>query len=179
MKTYLLYGAASAIAGFLLTLVFYLLGFHDTAAKAQSVNWLANLLLIAINVVVLVMGIKARRAQVPPHEDFGYGRALGAGVLITLFAALFGIVSSVLYFGVINPDFSRVMADGQIAQMEGKGMPAAQLEAAEKGIRFMMRTPVFAAFGFIASLFFGTVLSLIIAAFTKRAATTPVPPPPL
>lgn len=173
MKTYLTYGFAMALAGALVTLVLFFLGFHSDPAKVQTGNWISTPLLIIITVVCLVLGTKARRAEVPATEEFGYGRALGSGVMIVLFSALFGIVTTLLYATVINPGFADVLVQAQAAQMEAKGIGSAQIEQMEKGMRFMMKPPMMAVFGFVSTMFWGAVVALITSAFLRRPAAEP------
>lgn len=177
MKTYLTYGFAMAIAGALLTLVLYFLGFHSDPAKVQMGQWISLPAFVAITVICLVLGTKARRAEIPPTEEFGYGRALGSGVLIVLFAALFGIVTNALYFSLINPGFADVMVQAQTDKLVAKGVGSTQIEQMEKGMRFMMKPPILAVFGFLQGMFWGTLIALITSAFLKRPAAAPAQPP--
>jgi hypothetical protein len=176
MKIPLLYGLYMTLAGFVLTLVLYFLGFHTDAAKLPSAQWISNIGLLVICVTFIVLGTKAQRAQTPLTEDFGYGRALWTGVKIAFFAALFGIVTNFLYTRVINPGFTDVIVQAQLDKMEAKGMSSAQIEQAEKGVRFFMGPIMMSCFVFIGSIFWGTLLSLITAAFLKRkpVAVTPL-----
>lgn len=170
MKTYLTYGFAMALGGALFTLVLFFLGFHSDPAKLQTGQWISIPVLILITVVCLVLGLKARLADVPVTEDFGYGRALGNAVMIVLFAAIIGIATNLLYFMVINPGFVDVAVQAQIDKLEAKGMSGTQIEQAEKGIRWMMKPPILACFGFISGMFWGTLIALITAAFFRRPA---------
>src|SRR5215217_3994138 len=102
MKTYLTYGLAMAIAGALLILMLYLLGFHSDPAKLETAQALGMIGGLVIGVVCITLGIKARRAELPLTENFTYGRALGTGVMIALFASLFGLVTSFAYAKFIN-----------------------------------------------------------------------------
>lgn len=177
MKIPLLYGLYMTLAGFLLTLALYFLGFHADAAKLQQAQWVSNIGLLVICVTFLVLGTKAQRAQIPTTDDFGYGRALWTGVKIAFFAALFGIVTNFLYTRVINPHFTEVIIQAQLDKMEAKGMSSAQMEQAEKGVRFFMGPIMMSCFVFIGGIFWGTILSLITAAFLKRKATGVQPEP--
>lgn len=176
MKTTLFYGFIMALVGTLLAYALYFLGFHDSAEKlstAQTIGFVAGL----INwVVCLFLGIKARRDEVPAHEAFGYGRALGAGTLIALWGSIFGSISHVIYMVFINPDFRDVIVQGELAKMEAKGVPAAQIEQAEGMVR-MMTGPIPQG---IFALIFGFILcflvALVIAAFVRRPATATPPP---
>jgi hypothetical protein len=175
MKTYVTYGFYMALAGFVCTLLLYFAGLHESAAKMQTANWLGSLLGLIVGITVLALGIKARRAQVPPTEEFTYGQALGAGVLISLFAALFGIVTNYVYFQLINPGMVEVMVQAQLDKMEAKGMSGSQLEQAEKGIRMFMRPVFMSIVGFVMGIFWGTVISLVEAAILKRKAVEAPP----
>lgn len=169
MKTYLTYGVVMAIAGVLLNLVLYFAGYHSDASKLGVAQLIGGLGGIAISITCIVLGMRARRAEVlATNEDFGYGRALGAGVMITLFAALCGMLTGYLYMHVINPGMIDVMVQGQIQKMEATGASADTIEKMEDITRKMMNPAVMTAMGFVSAMFGGTVISLITAAFVKR-----------
>lgn len=176
MKTYLVYGFAMALASALLTLALYFLGFHSDPTKFGPAQAIAGVVGVLIAVICIVLGTKARRAELPATEDFGYGSALGAGVMITLFSALFGIATTYLYFQVINPGFNDLMMQVQVEKLEAKGMSGQQLEQAENIMRKMMSPMMQSVWAFIGSVFFGTIISLITAAFLKRRASDQQPP---
>lgn len=175
MKTYLTYGFAMALAGGLITLALYFLGYHTDPQKAASAQWVALPFYLAATIILLVLGIKARRAELPLSEPFGYGRALGAGVMIILFSALFGIVFTYLYFQFINPGFPDVMVQVQAEKMEAKNLGATQIEQMERFTRMMMKPPVMAIFGFFQSMLVGTIIALITATFLRRPASSEPP----
>lgn len=167
-----------AFAGALLAIGLYLLGFHSDPEKFGTAQWVGTLGGLTIGVVCITLGIKARRAAAPVTEDFGYGRALGTGVLIALFSSLFGIATSLLYSTLINPGFVDVIVQAQVAKLEEKGLSAAQIEGAEKMIRTMSSPGIQSVFSFFGGLLFGTLISLVTAAFLKRpAAAAPLEPP--
>ncbi len=86
MKTYLTYGFYMALGSALVVFALYFLGYHSEPSKLGTAQVIQSVCGLAIGVTCTVLGVKARRAELPPTEDFGYGRALGAGVMITLFA---------------------------------------------------------------------------------------------
>ena len=181
MKTYLLYGLAWAIGGFVLMTVLYLLGFHSDTTKFTAAQIIGGLGGFIIAVTCIALGTKARRAQVPATEDFGYGRAFGAGIMITLFGALFGSLTAYTYAKFINPEFVDVIVQAQVQKLEEKNLSAAQIEGAEKMIRSMSSPGVQALFGFLGSLMFGAIISLVTAAILKRPAVPEAlaTPPPI
>jgi hypothetical protein len=174
MKTYATYGFYMSLASALLVFALYFMGFHSEASKLSTAQTIQMVCGFAIGTTFIVLGIKARRAEVPAIEDFGYGRALGTGVMITLFAALFGTIFNYLYSAVINPNYVEVMLQAQTMKFEEKGMSGEQIDRAIGMMRGMMKPAIQAAFGFIAGMFFGTLISLVAAAFLKRPATDEV-----
>lgn len=176
MKTPLTYGFMMAIAGAVLAISLYLLGYHSDASKFGTAQIIGTVGGLAIGISCITLGVKARRAEVPAHEPFGYGRALGTGVMIALFASLFGIVTNFAYVKFINPGITDMIVQAEIAKLEAKGLSGAQLEGAEKMIRVMTGPVAYTAMGFLAGFCFGTVISLVVAAFLKRPATADAPP---
>jgi hypothetical protein len=174
MKTSVTYGFYMSLASALLVFALYFMGFHSEASKLGTAQTIQTVCGLAIGITFVVFGTKARRAELPATEDFGYGRALGAGVMITLFAAIFGVVFNYLYSAIINPNFVEVMVQAQTLKFEEKGMSGEQIDRAVGLMRGMMKPGIQAAFGFIFGLFFGTLISLVTAAFLKRPATDEV-----
>jgi hypothetical protein len=176
MKTYLTYGSAMAGGGFVLVLVLYILGFHSDAAKISTAQWIQGVLGLGIGITCIVLGTKARRESVPAEEEFGYGSALGTGVMITLIAALIGIATNLIYTQLINPGMTDLVMQAQIAKWEAAGLSSARIEQAEGMMRKMMSPAVQVAFGFCAGMIFGTLISLVSAAFLKRPAKDELEP---
>ena len=171
MKTYLTYGFYMALGGALLILLLFFLGLHSDPAKLSTAQWVQGIVGLGISVACIVLGTKARRAEVPATEEFGYGSAFGAGVMIVLFAALFGIGTTLLYSTVINPHFTEVIQQAQADKLEAKGVPADKIEQIQKMTATMMKPAVQAIFGFVVGMIFGTIVSRITAAFLKRPAS--------
>jgi len=180
MKTYLTYGFAMAFGGALVVFAMFFLGLHDKPEKLDTAQSIQTVFGLATGIICIVLGTKARRAESPSTRDFGYGSALGAGVMITLFAAVIGLFTNYLYSAVINPNFGAVMIAAQALKLEASGVPADKIEQIQKMTGIMMKPPVLAAIGFMSGLFFGTLISLVTAAFLTRPADgDPETPPAL
>ncbi len=175
MKTYLTYGFVAALCNTLLAVVLFFLGFHSDVEKLSTAQWLGWIGSLIISVTCIVLGTKARRAEIPASETFSYGRAFGAGVMIALFAALFGAIGHFLYMSMINPGMTDVIIQSQIAQLEASGMSSSQIESAEAITRKMMHPAVQAAFAFVFGFIFNLVIALITSAFLKRSEVPPLP----
>lgn len=180
MKTSLTYGAAMAIAGAVLTLVLYLAGFHDSVEKMKPAQWVGSIGGIAIGISCLTLAMRDKRANHPVDSDWGYGSALGAGVLTALFGSLFGTVTAYVYFALLNPGFSDVVFQAQVAAMESKGMTAAQIEKIEPMLRKWMSplamTLMQGFMGFIWSLLLSLVLAIFVRKRPAPAGSGEIPP---
>jgi Protein of unknown function (DUF4199) len=177
MKIPLTYGALMAVASSLVTLLLFFLGYHSDAAKMQSIQPVQLIVVLAISFAGITMGMRARRAQIPPHEPFSYGRALGTGVLIGLCAALFGAAFNMLYATVINSGFNDVMMQMQTDKLEAKGMSSDQIEKASGMMKMMFNPIIQFIFALIIGTFSAFIISLIAAAFVKRPDRASIAPP--
>ncbi len=174
MKTYLTYGFGIALGGALITMVLYLLGFHNDPSKVGTAQWIGGVAALAVTVIGIVLGTQAKRATVPPTEDFGYGRAFGAGVAISFFCSVFSAIFNFLYAQVINPAFRDVMMQAQTAKWEAAGLSSAQIEQAQHMMQMMGSPVVQCVFAIIFGVVIGSIISLITAACLKRPATAEV-----
>lgn len=173
MKTCALYGFISALAGAFLTLIQYFLGWHSDAAKLGLANGAGFFVGMAIYIVCIALGAKARRQETPAADAFGYGRALRAGLGVALFSTLIGTAFNYCYNAFINPAFVDIMLQDRLTKMEASGMSGDKLDKAEAFTRVMFN-PVPMAISFVVvGLVFGLVISLIVAAVVKREAALP------
>ncbi len=174
MKTCALYGFISSLAGAFIILALYFLGFHSDQAKLGAAKAIGGFGGIACAVVITSLGVRARRDELPASEEFGYGSALWAGVVIAFVASFLSALFSYVYYAFINPGFSEILIQDAMAKVEAKGISGPQLEKIEGFNRFIF-TPVWESiFALIFGFIFGVVLALIIAAFLKRPAPAKV-----
>jgi hypothetical protein len=170
MKTTFFYGLIIAIANILLNYVMYFLGFHDSVEKFPTGQMIVGIAGLVIGVVGLVLAIRARRAETPATEGFGYGRSLFAGVLTAFWCTCFTMFSWVIYLAFVNPGVREIMVQSELAKLEAKGLSSTQIEQAEGMIRMMMGPVPQALIGFCFSLIIWTLIALIVAAFIRRPA---------
>ncbi len=168
MKTSLTYGFIIALCGALISMGSYFAGWHDTPDKLDLAHNLGTVLGLIVAIVGIVLGIKEKRSLLPADASWGYGSALGTGILIGLFAAILGSIYSYCYFAFINPHITDVIYQAQVAKMEAKGMSAEQIERAEPMMRKFMGPVFITISSFVIGFVVNTVLSLIIAAFLKN-----------
>ncbi|PTX97939.1 DUF4199 domain-containing protein [Opitutus sp. ER46] len=183
MKTPLLYGALIALVGALLTFGLYFAGYHDTPEKMKAMQWLPGVVGLIASIICLALAMRERRVDFPADRTWGYGSALGTGVMTGLWAALFSAIVAFVYFVIVNPNFSETLHELQIASLVDKGMSQSQIDAAAPMMRKMSApipmTIMQTVFGFIWSV----ILALIIAIFFRKPLRTAEvavdAPPPL
>lgn len=164
MSTTLLYGLILAAANIVLTLVGYFLGYQTEKIHAGA--WFGFLPFI-LSVVILWLGIRAVREE-NDQKALSYGRGVGTGMLIALYAALVGSLYVYLHFTFINPNYSDYLIEASRVRWAQAGMPEASMETAEKAVRLMTRPALQAVSVFVFSLISSLIISLITAAFLKQ-----------
>ena len=178
MKLYVTYGFFMALAGAVLTLALFALGYHtDNIAAGEKWAYLG----IVIAVAGTALGMREWRNEVG-KGIMSYGRGLGTGILICVWSALFTAIFNAIYFTVINPGYSEAMVQYKLTEMQQKNMPPQAMEQAEHIMRLFMKSPVLVIMGFIMTVIFGVVISLILAAIFKSegnqsTASAATPPP--
>jgi hypothetical protein len=170
MGTKFTYALILTIAGAVLNLLLFFTGYQtEKLAVGQYFQWFGFVIMIAI----LFLGIKAVREE-SPGQYMSYGKGVGTGVLISLMSGLMSAVYSYIHFKYVNTEFADYQIELARAKWEEMGMGAAQIEQAEGFSRAMMGPVASAVMTPIFVLFFGLIISLIVAAILKR----PAPPEP-
>jgi hypothetical protein len=173
MNTALFYGIVLALANIVLALVGFFLGFQtDKLAEGQWFNWLSLVAMVGIT----WLGIRAVREEAA-DKSLSYGRGVLAGFLISVCSGVTGAVYTFIHFRFINPNYADYYLDFVHQKWAEKGMGDAQMEAAEKGIRFMMSPGIMSVIGLFLAIIFGLAATLILAAILKRTpGRAPIPP---
>lgn len=166
MGTKYTYALILAIVGAAFRLLMYFTGFEtEKLATGQHINWL----MLPIVFVIYWMALKAVREE-RPHQAMSYGQGVGAGVVISLISSVISAAYTYVHLKFINVNF----ADYQMALVREQwieaGLSDAAMEQAESFTRMMMGPGISAGVAIIAGVFFGLIISLIVAAFVKRAA---------
>jgi len=173
MKLYVTYGFLITLGSAILTMAMFALGYHsENIAMGQKIGWLG----IVISVAGIAFGMREYRREAG-QGVMSYGRALGTGLLISLWTALFSTIFNLAYFKFINPGFSEAMVQFQLAEMERKGLPANAIDQAEGMIRMFMSTPMMMIMGAFMVVLSGFIISLVLAAIFKSKADAVATPP--
>ncbi len=172
MGTKFTYALIMTVAGAAFQLLLYFTGFQtEKLATGQYLNWIGFIIMI----VVLTLGIKAVREEAP-DKSLSYGKGVGTGALISLISGLMSSVYNFIHFKFINTEFADYQMELIRAKWAEAGMPEAQMEQAEGFTRAMLGPIAQAIMTPVMAVIIGTVISLIAAAFLKRAAQPPPPP---
>ncbi|MFW5793054.1 MAG: DUF4199 domain-containing protein [Bacteroidota bacterium] len=160
-KPALQYGLILAFGLILISLIFYLTG----NATSRYAGWISYPVIIA----VLIIGIIKYRNEV--NDGYiSYGKSLGLGTLIGLFAGIFYAVYAFLFFYAIGPeviDEILIKAEETIL-MQNPNISTAELDMALKMTKIFtnpIMLPIVSIFNYT---FMSFIFSLIISIFLKR-----------
>ncbi len=165
------YGGIGALILIALGLALHLAGITDPASGNQSGNWINSLIQLAVMFGVIFMAVKQHRDQ-----DLGgfikFGRGFGLGFSVTLVVALITAVWTFLFFTVIEPDLIGEIMDMSKEQiMDQQGVSASEAEEMMKPMSFIFNPVSFTLFGFLGTLFFGLIISLVVAGISQKQPT--------
>ncbi len=153
----LTHGLLTGVGLILLTLLIYLL-------DLMAIQWLSYL-----SYAILIAGIIYGTIQFRNEQSGGYisyGRALGYGTLVSVFAACISGLFVYLFYAVIAPD-----AMEQLKTLAAEKIIETNPEITDEQLDMVLRftNPVLMFISTIFSLsFIGFVFSLVTAAFLKR-----------
>lgn len=168
MNTTFFYAVALALSNIVFSLVGFFLGYQTD--KMVEGRWF-GLLSFVVMIAIIWLGIRAVREEAK-DKSLSYGRGVGTGTLIALYAGLIGAVYMYIHFAFINPNFADYAVDAARQQWAAKGMNDSQMQAAEKITRVFSNPAVLAILGVIGTPIIGAVISLVLSAFLKRDART-------
>ena len=166
MKTSLKWG----IIGGVLLIIFQLLKYLLAENYFDS-NWVDYLVPTVLLILVIVMAQKEHRDN-ELNGRMTFGRALGVGVLVSLFA---GILGAIYTFVFMNFILSPVEMEKFIGMAMEKGRESSSVELSddaiemqEKMVRFMFKPLILAGMGIFGTTFTGAIISLITGAIIHK-----------
>jgi hypothetical protein len=158
-KANLTNGLILGLIGIVYTLTLYFLDL--------SFNKNLGYLFMVAQAVVLFFLIRSYRNNYL-HGMITYGQAVGAGVIICLYYAIIATAFTMFLATVIDPNFF----DKSIAVTEEmylkQGLPQAQVDTMMNVARKMMKPAFMIPISLVSSMFFSTIMSLIVAAFVRK-----------
>jgi len=158
-KANLVNGLILGLIGIVYSLVMYFLDL--TFEQWQGWIW------IVLQIVILFLLVKTYRDNYR-HGVITFGQALGAGVVICLYNAVISAIFIYLLYTVIDTN----LMDKQLAYTEGllleRGLPEEAVEMSMKIQKKIMVPEVMAPISILGSMFYGLIMSLIVAAFVRK-----------
>jgi hypothetical protein len=122
---------------------------------------------LAISVVVLYLLLRSYRDTLN-NGYITYGRAVGAGVVMNVYAALITAVYIYFLFGFIDPGLiDKQMLDAE-EKLIARGMPESSIDAGLQMQAKFMKPWFMAISSIFSAVFFGLILSLIVSLFIKK-----------
>jgi hypothetical protein len=155
-----------AIAGFGIIIYSIILYFLDIQ---QNVG--LSFIIYAIQIAIIVIGTKYLRDKIM-NGSISYGRALGSGTSISLFASVIVAFYMYVFFKFIDTEALEKMYSLIEDNMYQQGLPEEQITMAMEMTK-KFTTPFSMAIGAIFSyVFYGFVFSLITSAFLKKKSNS-------
>lgn len=122
---------------------------------------------LIISIVALYMLLRSYR-DTYNHGYISYGKAVSAGVVISIYSAILGAIYIYILYGFIDPG----LVDKQILEAEEKmiarGMPEGSIDAALEMQSKFVKPWLMAISSIFTAAFFGLILSLIVSLFIKK-----------
>ena len=158
-KTNLINGLILGLVGVVYSLVVYFLNLSFNKAQGY--------VFMLVQIAVLFFLVKSYRDNFK-HGMMTYGEALGAGVIICLYYAIIMAIFTYLLYTVID----KGLLDKQLAfaeeMMQKKGLPQASIDAGMAMQKKMMTPAFMAPVSILGNMFWGLIISLIVAAFVRK-----------
>ena len=158
-KTNLTNGLILGLVGVVYSLLMYFLNL--------SLNKSQGYISIIIQLVLMYFLLKSYRDNYL-HGQITFGQSVGAGVIIFLYYA---VIMAVFVY-ILNAFIDTGLAAKQLAfaeeAMVKKGMPQATIDAAMAMQAKFMKPGIMSLFVIIGSLFYGTIISLVVSIFVKK-----------
>ncbi len=163
-KYALQYGVMAGIILIIVSIIYYISG--------QQQHWSASVVSYLVLLGVIIHGLRTYRDEI--LEGFiSYGKALGFGVLLSLFAGIISGLYAFVFFKFINPEALQTMlieAEQTVIE-RNPNISDQELDMAMGITRVIMNPYSFFITSIFSMTFFGTIFSLIVAAIFKKEDT--------
>lgn len=157
---------ALMIAG--MTIAYTLILYLTNQSENSALGWISYLLVVA----GLVLATKNYR-DIDSKGFITFKRAFAFCFRIILFASIISAIYNYFHFAFIAPDFIENVASKAEEQLlnNPNDMTEEQIEYALSWQKAFMTPTVFAISGLFASLFMGTIASLVVSSIMKKETT--------
>ena len=158
-KVNLTNGAILGLIGIVYSLVVYFLDLSFNKAQGY--------IFIVVQFVVLFLLVKSYRDNYK-HGMMNFGEGLGAGVIICLYYSIIIAVFTFILYTFIDTNLVNKQLAFAEEMMQKKGLPQASIDAGMAIQKKIMKPAIIAPLSIFGSMFWGFLMSLIVAAFTRK-----------
>jgi hypothetical protein len=158
-KANLTNGLILGLAGVVYSLVIYFLDL--------TFNQVQGPVYIVIQLVLMYFLLKSYRDNYM-HGQITYGQSVGAGVIIFLYSAVISAIFMYILYTVIDSGLTEKQLAFVEEKMLEKGAPQEAVDAGMAIQRKIMKPEIMAPFSILGSMFWGTIVSLILSIFIKK-----------
>jgi len=152
------YGIILGLISIVYTLILQFIGL-TTNQLASSVGY----------VFLIVAVVLAHKAFKEGGDGFmTLGQGIGIGTLLSVVSGVLSMLFIYLYVKFIDDSMMTLIQDQQIEAMEKQGLDDAQIDNAMAMAEKFSSPEVIFGIGFLAAVFFGFIIALIVSLFTKK-----------
>ena len=162
-NTVLRYGGFSALAGVVISPLFYLLDFNMMSFTGIAVQFIVA---IGVSVVIAALAIKYQR-ETFDGGYIGFGRALLIGLLVTAVGSLGSSLWNYILINFIDPGYIDNLKE-KFMETWGENMPPEALEQSLEGFDKAGEPLTILKNGIFGGAIVGLIVGLISAAIMKR-----------
>lgn len=158
-KSAMIYGLYLALALTLFSVILYVTGL----ILDQKIGY--------ISIAIYVAGIAMAQIYYRNRElngSISYSQALGFGVAVMLFSGIVTALYTMILYTFIDPGLVEQMKTMQEEALMQRGMSEEQIESTMAMASKMMSPAWLSIWGLFASVFMGTIVSLVTSIFVKK-----------
>ena len=167
-KSNLTNGIVLGLISIVYTLVLYFLD--------MTFNKSLGYIFMVVQIGILFYMLKSYR-DTYLHGYMTYGQSLGAGVVIILYSTILTTIFSYILYKFIDTGLTAKLLAITEEGMVKRGTPQAQIDAGMAMSKKMLTPEFMLITGFLGSMFFGTVVALLVSIFTRKEGNPLVEPP--
>jgi len=171
LKNSLNYGIILGFMLIIISVITYLFG-TSQSKTGQNISALFQIVIITIGIVWGTKNLRTNDTNYNLSSGFSYGRALGSGTLISLFAFTVLSIYTYIFLKFIDPgEIEKMLAMAQ-DQLSEKGMSDEQVEMALSMSKKMMTPLIMSVSTIFSWTFYGFLISLLTSIFLKINGST-------
>jgi len=164
-------GIIGGLVSIALTLIGTLTGMMDPVGSGEFST--GSAIFSVLGIAISIFFIRRAMIQFRDEDNGGilsYGQGLGVGILTALVMGILSALYLYVHLTMIDPEAISAMQEQVRQGMEDGGMTEEEIESAEGMTNLFSSAPFFAISSIFSSVFIGLIISLIVAALTKRDA---------